>query len=146
MWQEPGTVPEGAKSGPLSEREQRLLDQIERALQAENPKLASALRGRYRHESSRLRFVEGVTVFAIGLVLLVVGVGITSLSATSGLLWLSAVGFLLMFGGAVLAVASIGPIRKASRPRPANRIDTGAATAGTGASGGGSSRSDSEPR
>ena len=31
---------------PLSEREQRLLDQIERALQAENPKLASALRGR----------------------------------------------------------------------------------------------------
>jgi hypothetical protein len=50
-----------------------------------------------------------VTVFAIGLVLLVVGVGITSLSATSGFLWLSAVGFLLMFGGAVLAVASIGP-------------------------------------
>ena len=31
---------------PLSEREQRLLDQIERALQAEDPKLASALRGR----------------------------------------------------------------------------------------------------
>lgn len=76
----------GSDVRPLSEREQRLLDQIERALQAENPKLASALRGRYRHESSRLRFVEGVTVFAIGLVLLVVGVGITSLSATSGLL------------------------------------------------------------
>ncbi len=103
---------------PLSEREQRLLDQIERALQAENPKLASALRGRSRHEPSSLRFVEGVTVFAIGLVLLVVGVGITSLSATSGFLWLSAVGFLLMFGGAVLAVASVGPIRKASPAEP----------------------------
>ena len=47
-----GTVPEGATSGPLSEREQRLLDQIERALQAEDPKLVSALHGSYQHKPS----------------------------------------------------------------------------------------------
>ena len=101
---------------PLSEREQRLLDQIERALQAEDPELASALRGPYRHKPSRLRFIEGVAVFASGLVLLVLGVGITSLSSTAGFLWLSAIGFLT--GGAVLAVASVGPIRKASPAAP----------------------------
>ena len=84
---------------PLSEREQRLLDQIERALSVEDPKLTSALRGPYRHKPSRLRFIEGVAVFASGLVLLVLGVGITSLSSTAGSLWLSAIGFLLMLGG-----------------------------------------------
>ena len=50
--------------------------------------------------------------------MLVLGVGITSLSATSGFLWLSAIGFLLMFGGAVLAAASVGPIRKAGPAEP----------------------------
>ena len=103
---------------PPSEREQRLLDQIERALCVEDPKLTSALRGPYRHKPSRLRFIEGVAVFASGLVLLVLGVGITSLSSTAGFLWLSAIGFLLMLGGAVLAVASVGPIRKASPAAP----------------------------
>jgi DUF3040 family protein len=108
---------------PLSEREQRLLDEIERALSVEDPKLTSTLRGPYRHELSRLRFVEGVAVFASGLVLLVLGVGITSLSSTTGFLWLSAIGFLLMLGGAGLAVASVGPVRKAGpvapgKPRP----------------------------
>ncbi len=108
---------------PLSEREQRLLDEIERALSVEDPKLTSALRGPYRHKLSRLRFMEGVAVFASGLVLLVLGVGITSLSSTTGFLWLSTIGFLLMLGGAALAVASVGPVRKASpvapgKPRP----------------------------
>jgi Protein of unknown function (DUF3040) len=99
---------------PLSEREQRLLDQIERALHFEDPKLASTLRGRSRHKWRRRRFVEGVAVFALGIVLLVLGVGITSLSSNSGFLWLSAIGFLLMFGGSVLVVASVGAIGKAS--------------------------------
>ena len=38
---------------PLSEREQRLLDQIERALSVEDPKLTSALRGPVGPESRR---------------------------------------------------------------------------------------------
>jgi hypothetical protein len=59
-----------------------------------------------------------VTVFAIGLVLLVLGVGITSLVSTSGCLWVSVIGFLLMLGGAVLAVASVGSIRKARLAEP----------------------------
>ena len=94
---------------PLSEREQRLLDQIERTLSVEDPKLASVLRGAHRYRSSRLRVIRGVAIFASGLVLLVLGVGITSLSSTTGFLWLSATGFLLMLRGAVLAVAVVGP-------------------------------------
>jgi hypothetical protein len=113
---------------PLSEREQRLLDQIERALRAEDPKLSSTL-GRYgSHESRRLRYVEGVAAFALGLVLLVLGVGITSFSSTSVFLWLSVIGFLLMFGGSVLTVASVGALGKAARParlRPEKRTDAG---------------------
>jgi hypothetical protein len=103
---------------PLSEREQRLLDQIERTLSVEDPKLASVLRGAHRHRSSRLRVIRGVAIFASGLVLLVLGVGITSLSSTTGFLWLSAIGFLLMLGGAVLAVVSIGPSRTSGPTRP----------------------------
>lgn len=38
---------------PLSEREQRLLDEIERALSVEDPKLTSTLRGPYWHKLSR---------------------------------------------------------------------------------------------
>ena len=76
---------------PLSEREQRLLDQIERALQAEDPKLASALRGPLPAQAEPTSLRRGRRRCSrSGLVLLVVGVGITSLSATSGFLWLSA--------------------------------------------------------
>ena len=107
---------------PLSEREQRLLDQIERALHAEDPRLASVLRRRYGRGPTRRRSVAGVAVFALGTVLLVLGVGVTSLSAAGGFLWLSAVGFLLMFGGALLAVGCVGAIGKAG-PTEAGRRD-----------------------
>jgi hypothetical protein len=65
--------------------------------------------------SSRPRFAQGVAAFALGLVLLVLGVGITSFSSTGVFLWLSVIGFLVMFGGAALAVASVGAVRKAGR-------------------------------
>jgi hypothetical protein len=100
---------------PLSEREQRLLDQIERAFHAEDPKLSSTLRGDGRYRPRRPRFAQGVAAFALGLVLLVLGVGITSFSSTGVFLWLSVIGFLVMFGGAELVVASVGAVREAGR-------------------------------
>lgn len=94
---------------PLSEHEQRLLDQIERALYAEDPKFASTVRGgKLRKPPSRRRRLQGVAVFVVGLVLLVVGVAVPQLWLASSFPVISVVGFLVMLGGAVVAVTSVG--------------------------------------
>lgn len=64
---------------PLSEHEQRMLDQIESALYAEDPKFASTVRGgRMRAASSRRR-LQAVALFVLGgLVLLIAGVAFRS--------------------------------------------------------------------
>ena len=59
---------------PLSENEQRLLEQMERALYAEDPKWASAMRGAVRRSSSARRLLLGIVGVVVGLVLLLVGV------------------------------------------------------------------------
>jgi uncharacterized membrane protein len=92
---------------PLSEHEQRLLDQIERALYAEDPKFASNVRGGRMRSPSRRRRLQGIALFVVGLVLLVVGAAIRSL-------WIadfpvvSVLGFLIMFIGAVVAIFARG--------------------------------------
>jgi hypothetical protein len=97
---------------PLSEHEQRLLEQIERALIAEDPKFASTVRAGRLRRPTRRRRLQGLVLFVLGLVLLVVGVAVRSI-------WLanvpvvSVVGFLVMLTGAVLAVTSIGAGKKA---------------------------------
>ncbi len=73
---------------PLSEHEQRLLEQMERALYAEDPKLASTLRGADLRAHQRRRIIVGSLGFLAGLGLLLAGV-------TAG--WgLGLAGFLLM--------------------------------------------------
>ena len=64
---------------PLSEHEQRLLDQIERALYAEDPKFVSTVRGGRLRKPTRRRRLQGIAVFALGLVLLVLGVAVRAL-------------------------------------------------------------------
>ncbi len=59
---------------PLSENEQRLLEQMERALYAEDPKWASAMRGAVRRSSNARRLILGIGGVVLGLVLLLVGV------------------------------------------------------------------------
>ena len=59
---------------PLSEHEQRLLDQIERALYAEDPKFASNVRGARMRSRSHRRRIQGIALFVLGLLLLVAGV------------------------------------------------------------------------
>ena len=59
---------------PLSEHEQRLLDQIERALYAEDPKFASSVRKTDLRAHMRRRLRRAAYVLALGVVLLLVGV------------------------------------------------------------------------
>ena len=76
---------------PLSEHEQRLLEQMERQLYADDPKLASTLRGSGRSLRSRHQVVLGVIGIVLGLALLVAGV--------ASQLWpLGVAGFLVMLG------------------------------------------------
>ncbi|PYC87779.1 hypothetical protein C7C46_03260 [Streptomyces tateyamensis] len=83
---------------PLSEHEQRLLDQMERALYAEDPKFASALEGTGLRTYTRRRVYLAAAGF-------VVGVGLLMGGMITQLIWLSVVGFLVMLACAVVAVA-----------------------------------------
>jgi Protein of unknown function (DUF3040) len=82
---------------PLSEHEQRMLEQMERALYAEDPKFASALEGKGLRTYTRRRVYQAAAGFSVGVVLLIAG------TATQQV-WLSVVGFLVMLACAVLAV------------------------------------------
>ena len=93
---------------PLSEHEQRLLEQIERALYAEDPKFASTVRGGRLRKPTRRRRLQGAVLFVAGLALLVLGIVARTTWLWDMFPWISAVGFLVMLGGAVLAVTSIG--------------------------------------
>jgi threonine/homoserine/homoserine lactone efflux protein len=85
---------------PLSEHEQRLLDQIERALYAEDPKFASTVRGARIRKPSRRRRLQGIALFVLGVALLLLGVMLPLKPA--GVPVVSVFGFLVMFAGAVL--------------------------------------------
>jgi hypothetical protein len=89
---------------PLSEHEQRLLDQIERALYAEDPKFASNVRGARMRSLSHRRRIQGVALFLLGLLLLVAGVVLPF--RPIGIPVISVLGFLVMFAGAVVAIFS----------------------------------------
>lgn len=81
---------------PLSEHEQRLLEQMERALYAEDPKFASSLQRPTFRGASKGRLTIGVLVLLAGLGLLITGVAVK-------LEPLGVVGFIAMLAGVVLA-------------------------------------------
>lgn len=88
---------------PLSEHEQRMLEQIESALYAEDPKFASSVkRRRLGGSSTRRRRLQAAAVFVLGLVLLILG-PIVGISA-GGFPILSLVGFLVMFAAGLFAL------------------------------------------
>ncbi|MGH3821340.1 MAG: DUF3040 domain-containing protein [Pseudonocardiaceae bacterium] len=92
---------------PLSEHEQRLLDQIERALYAEDPKFASNVRGARMRSLSHRRRIQGIALFVLGLLLLVAGIVLPYRLA--GVPFISVFGFLVMFAGAIVAIFSRRP-------------------------------------
>lgn len=100
----------------LSEEEQRLLEQMEAALAAEDPKLVNALRGTGTRRVHRRRAAIAGIGFFVGLALLVAGI--------STYIFLSVIGFVIMVAAAVTAIYSwqhVGsgadPSRLADRPK-----------------------------
>ncbi|MDL9937396.1 DUF3040 domain-containing protein [Gordonia sp. ABSL1-1] len=87
---------------PLSEHEQRMLEQIENALYAEDPKFASSVKRRRLGHSSGRRRLQAVAVFVVGLVLLVGGLIIDV--TIGGFPIVSLIGFIIMFGAGLLAL------------------------------------------
>ncbi len=84
---------------PLSENEQRLLEQMERALYAEDPKFATALRGSDPRRRTRRRVAIASVVFGLGVVLLMTGL-------VTNLLPVSIFGFVAMLVSAIFAISS----------------------------------------
>jgi hypothetical protein len=82
---------------PLSEHEQRLLEQIERALVDDDPKFASSVRTGDRRLRARRRLQTGAVLVLVGFAVLVGGA--VARSVPLGLL-----GFLVAFGGVALGV------------------------------------------
>ncbi|MFG2832749.1 DUF3040 domain-containing protein [Streptomyces sp. NPDC048434] len=113
---------------PLSEHEQRMLEQMERALYAEDPKFATALEGSGLRTYTRRRVYQAVAGFLVGIALLMAGM-------VAQQIWISVVGFLVMLGCAVLAVTGW---RKAPKP--------GEQQSGTGSGGGAPARRQARQR
>jgi Protein of unknown function (DUF3040) len=84
---------------PLSEHEQRQLEQIEQALYAEHPRFAKAVRAADPQVHYRRRLVFAIVGFLIGLALLVAGV-------STMVVGISVIGFIVMLGSCYWASIS----------------------------------------
>ena len=84
---------------PLSEHEQRQLEQIEQALYAEHPRFARAVRASDPRVHYRRRVVYAAIGFLIGLGLLVAGVA-------TKVPWLGVAGFVVMLACSMWALTS----------------------------------------
>ncbi|MCV7145023.1 DUF3040 domain-containing protein [Mycobacterium riyadhense] len=103
---------------PLSDHEQRMLDQIESALYAEDPKFASSVRGGGFRAPTARRRLQGSALFVIGLGMLVSGVAFkATMIGTFPIL--SVFGFVVMFGGVVYAITGPRLSRRGDRGGPA---------------------------
>ena len=105
---------------PLSEHEQRLLEQIERALVDDDPKFASTVRTGDRRQKARRKLQLGALLVVLGLAVMVGGVAVPNVVV-------GVLGSLISFGGLALGVlnykaatgavvADAGPAGPAGRP------------------------------
>jgi hypothetical protein len=93
---------------PLSEHEQRMLEQMERHLYAEDPKFASSLRGKDPRSTFRRSVLLASVGFILGVVLLMTG-----LVAKQPIV--SVIGFLAMLGSAFFALTSYRRVSNGAR-------------------------------
>ena len=103
---------------PLSEHEQHLLEQMEQALYAEDPKFASQMQG----SAARARLRRGIAIGAAGII---VGLGLVVLGVATESIWWGAIGFALMVGGVAYAIsppkvpkAKLGAVTEDGTVRP----------------------------
>jgi Protein of unknown function (DUF3040) len=93
---------------PLSDHEQKMLEQMEQALAAEDPKFASQMQGSSLASMQRRRWLVGAVGVLVGLGLVLVGINTT--------MWVGAIGFAIMVAAAVFAAtpprrAALGVVR-----------------------------------
>lgn len=84
---------------PLSEEELRALEQMERALAEEDPKFASALRGRAFQRGARMRVILAGVIFLVGIALLLGG-------AMARLTWVGIIGFVVMLASTTIGLTA----------------------------------------
>jgi hypothetical protein len=84
---------------PLSEHEQRQLEQIEQALYAEHPRLARAMRAKDPKVHYRRRVIEAAIGFVLGVGMVVAGVVLKHN-------WLAGAGFAVLLLSSIWAIAS----------------------------------------
>jgi hypothetical protein len=119
---------------PLSEHEQRQLEQIEQALYADYPKLAQAVRAK----DPRIHYKRRVVQAAIGFLL---GVGLLLAGVVSKVIFIGVGGFVVMLACAMWALTSWrhmggGATGRAATGRAATgREATGRAATGSAATG-----------
>jgi len=113
----------------LSEEELRLLEQMERALVEEDPKLASTLRGTSFQRAARRRMIMGGVILVAGIGMLIVAV-LLDLSAAIQTI-VGVLGFVVMLGGAILALTSTrSPGTPAAKVRASGRTGLGVVDGG----------------
>jgi hypothetical protein len=119
---------------PLSEHEQRLLDQIERALYQEDPKFASTVRSTDLRTHMKRRLRRAALVFGLGVAILLGGLVAAKPAVGIG-------GFVVMVAALALALSSWKRLGSAPNPalravgsdgRPRERRTRSASTAGSG--------------
>lgn len=93
---------------PLSEHEQRLLDQLEQQLHETDPKFASALGNDHARTLSTRHIIFGVLISIVGILVLLLGVGIQQIVV-------GVLGFLVMGVGVYVAT-----VRKGAAKTPAS--------------------------
>ena len=106
---------------PLSDREKRLLEEMEAALLTEDPRLVSALSSKAPVSPSRNRIMVGAGLVLLGLITLFGG--LISQVTPIGIL-----GFLFALGGVIIAISSIsapvrGPRKPSSRSNLSARLE-----------------------
>ena len=88
---------------PLSEHEQRLLEQMERALYAEDPRFAATIRDTAQRAGTRRSAGVGILVASMGVAVIIAGL----LSATP---WLGVLGFVAVLGGTYYAIRGVAAV------------------------------------
>ncbi|MCL2787695.1 MAG: DUF3040 domain-containing protein [Micrococcales bacterium] len=108
---------------PLSEYEQRVLDEMEAQLVSDDPSLASSM----THSTGSDRRSRA----AIGVFLGLCGLGVLVGGMVWGHIWLSLVGFAMMFVAAWIPITSLGT-RRSSRPSGPPPASAGSSRSGLG--------------
>jgi hypothetical protein len=104
---------------PLSEYEQRVLEQMERQLTSDDPRLANTLTSRGHRQVSRYVLAGGGAV--VGLLLLVFG-------AVASRAWLGVLGFIVMFAAVAFAFARPRPVGPTGVVGPSGAVGTSGQT------------------